>query len=113
MPRVQSIGIAEKHSIGHLASAARQSASYPELPFKGMSDQRDPYLIGVAVSILQFFNHAEYIRVKYLNRKTKRLSVKFAASGMKCFVRGYGHGNAVMNLISRVAQQPEFWHAAL
>ncbi|MBR5568425.1 MAG: hypothetical protein IKW27_06750 [Bacteroidales bacterium] len=109
MPRVQSIETAEKYSISHLASAARQSASYPELPFKGMEGPRDPFLVSVAINVFEFFPRAEWIRVKRLSNGRIIISVK--AAGMKAHAKGYGHVNAQFNLIQQVFLLPKLWKA--
>lgn len=109
MPRTQSIETAEKYSISHLASAARQSASYPELPFKGMEGPRDPFLVSVAINVFEFFPRAEWIRVKRLSNGRIIISVK--AAGMKAHAKGYGHVNAQFNLIQQVFLLPKLWKA--
>ena len=109
MPRTESIRTAEKHSIGHLASAARQSASYPELPFKGMEGPRDPHLVSIAINIFEFFPRAEWIRVKHLSHGRIIISVKSA--GMKAHAKGYNSVNAQFNLIQQVALLPKLWKA--
>ena len=109
MPRTQSIETAEKYSISHLAPAARQSASYPELPFKGMEGPRDPFLVSVAINVFEFFPRAEWIRVKRLSNGRIIISVK--AAGMKAHAKGYGHVNAQFNLIQQVFLLPKLWKA--
>lgn len=109
MPRTESIRTAEKYSISHLASAARQSASYPELPFKGMEGPRDPFLVSVAINVFEFFPRAEWIRVKRLSNGRIIISVK--AAGMKAHAKGYGHVNAQFNLIQQVFLLPKLWKA--
>lgn len=111
MPRTESIRTAEKYSIGHLASAARQSASYPELPFKGMEGPRDPFLVSVAINVFEFFPRAEWIRVKHLSNGRIIISIK--AAGMKAHARGYGHANAQSNLLRRIAALPRLRKAIL
>lgn len=105
MPRVQSIRNAANNSTCHLASAARQSASYPELPFKGMDGPRDPFLVCVALNVHEFFPRAEWIRVKHLSHGRIIIGVKSA--GMKAHARGRNSWNAMRNLIVRIGAQPE------
>lgn len=109
MPTNTSIRTAEKYSISHLASAARQSASYPELPFKGMEGPRDPFLVSVAINIFEFFPRAEWIRAKHLSNGRIIISIK--AAGMKAHAKGYGYVNAQLNLIQRVHLLPKLWKA--
>ena len=116
MPRTQSIETAEKYSISHLASAARQSASCNptcnpscNLPFKGMDGPRDPFLVSVAINVFEFFPRAEWIRVKRLSNGRIIISVK--AAGMKAHAKGYGHVNAQFNLIQQVFLLPKLWKA--
>lgn len=109
MPTNTSIRTAEKYSISHLASAARQSASYPELPFKGMEGPRDPFFVSVAINVFEFFPRAEWIRVKRLSNGRIIISVK--AAGMKAYAKGYGHVNAQFNLIQQVFLLPKLWKA--
>lgn len=104
MPRTQSIETAEKYSISHLASAARQSASYPELPFKGMSPSCNPDNIATACKVHALFPHAEWIRVKNLGNG--RVIITLKTAGMKVAAKGYGHANAVRNLIIRIGRIP-------
>lgn len=105
MPRVQSIRTAANNSTCHLASAARQSASYPELPFKGMDGPRDPFLVCIALNVHEFFPRAEWIRVKHLSNGRIIIGVKSA--GMKAHARGRNSWNAMRNLIVRIGAQPE------
>lgn len=105
MPRVQSIRTAANNSTCHLASAARQSASYPELPFKGMEGPRDPFLVCIALNVHEFFPRAEWIRVKHLSNGRIIIGVKSA--GMKAHARGRNSWNAMRNLIVRIGAQPE------
>lgn len=109
MPKNTSIRTAEKYSISHLASAARQSASYPELPFKGMDGPRDPFLVAVALNIHKFFPRAEWIRVKHLSNGRIIISIK--ASGMKAHAKGYSSSNAQLNLITKIFRFPDLWKA--
>ena len=111
MPRVQSIRTAANNSTCHLASAARQSAPCnpacnltSNLPFKGMDGPRDPFLVAVALNIHKFFPRAEWIRVKHLSNG--RIIISLKASGMKAHAKGYGHDNAIRNLINRIGRIP-------
>ena len=109
MPKTESIRTAANNSTCHLASAARQSASYPELPFKGMEGPRDPHLVSIAINIFEFFPGAEWIRVKRLSHGRIIISVKSA--GMKAHAKGYNSVNARFNLIQQVALLPKLWKA--
>lgn len=109
MPRVQSIRNTANNSNGILASAARQSASYPELPFKGMDGPRDPQLICIALNVHQFCPHAEWIRVKHLSNG--RIIITIKATGMKVYAKGYSSSNAQLNLITKIFRFPDLWKA--
>lgn len=104
MPKVQSIRGAANNSTCHLASAARQSASYSSLPFKGMSPDCNPVNIATALTVHKFFPHAEWIRVKTLSNGRYIITLK--ASGLKATAKGYGHDNAIRNLILRIGRIP-------
>lgn len=104
MPRVQSIRTAANNSTCHLASAARQSASYPELPFGGMSPDCNPDNIATALRVHVLFPRVEWIRVK--NLSNGRVIITIKAAGLKTHARGYGHDNATRNLILRIGRIP-------
>ena len=104
MPTTTSIRTAEKHSISHLASAARQSASYSELPFRGMSPDCNPDKIATALRVHALFPRAEWIRVKSLSHG--RISITIKTAGLKAYAKGYGHDNALRNLITRIGRIP-------
>ena len=104
MPKTESIRTAANNSTCHLASAARQSASYSELPFKGMSPDCNPANITTALTVHKFFPRAEWIRVK--NLSNGRIIISLKASGMKAHAKGYGHDNAIRNIIIRIGRIP-------
>lgn len=65
-----------------------------------MDGPRDPVLLYVASSLHIRYPLAEWIRVKRLSRN--RLSITIKSTGMKAHARGYGIGNALLNICSGV-----------
>lgn len=104
MPKTGSIRTAANNSTCHLASAARQSASYPELPFGGMSPDCNPDNIATALRVHALFPRTEWIRVKSLSNGRVIITIK--AAGLKAYAKGYGHDNALRNLITRIGRIP-------
>lgn len=104
MPRTESIRTAANNSTCNLASAARQSASYSELPFAGMSPDCNPVNIEVARTVHDICPRAEWIRVK--NLSNGRIIITVKAAGLKVSAKGYGRINAVRNLITRLGRIP-------
>lgn len=109
MPKTGSIRTAANNSTCHLASAARQSASYSELPFKGMDGPRDPFLVSIALNVHQLCPRAEWIRVKHLSNG--RIIIAIKATGMKVYAKGYSSSNAQLNLITKIFRFPDLWKA--
>lgn len=104
MPRTESIRNTANNSNGILASAARQSAPYSSLPFKGMSPDCNPVNIATALTVHEFFPRAEWIRVKTLSNGRHIITLKSA--GLKATAKGYGTANAIRNLTLRIGRIP-------